>query len=42
MRALRRASFDGRSKTNMGALPRKRNEQAWREHYRNMLVRHAN
>jgi hypothetical protein len=30
-RALRRASFDGRTQTNMVALPRKRNEQAWRD-----------
>ena len=36
-RALRRASFNGRTSTNMGALSRERNKRAWKEHlYRSM------
>ncbi len=34
-RALRRASFDGRIGTNMGAAPKDRsNERAWKDHVR--------
>jgi len=38
-RALRRASFDGRSGTDTGGIPRGRSKRAWRKQCKNVLAR---